>query len=58
VSRDPTATKPERGAQKRAAAAGTAKATGIPIGMLAAVAAMCLVLGVLLTVIAMKVLGH
>jgi serine/threonine-protein kinase len=53
VSRDPTATKPERGAQKR-----IAKATAVPIGMLAAVAAMCLVLGVLLTVIAMKVLGH
>jgi hypothetical protein len=30
----------------------------MPIGLLAAVAAMCLVLGVLLTVIAMKVLGR
>ncbi len=55
ASREGTSTKPERGAQKRAAAK---VATAMPLGLLAAVAAMCLVLGVLLTVIAMKVLGR
>jgi serine/threonine protein kinase len=62
-ARDPMSTKPEKPLAKREAlakanAGGGASERGTPIGLLVGVAAACLVLGVLITVMAMKVLAR
>jgi serine/threonine protein kinase len=63
-AREPFSTKPERPLAKREASAsatlanGAANERGTPIGLLVGVAAACLVLGVLITVVAMRVLAR
>ncbi|MGO9708052.1 MAG: serine/threonine protein kinase, partial [Polyangiaceae bacterium] len=58
-AREQMSTKPEGAPAKREALAkGRAKDAGTPIGLLVGVAAACLVLGVLITVVAMKVFAR